>query len=236
MSRGFIYVVKTVQSDYEQRDFTCVPTVWRRRIYFASCKIPMRPRMNRGDWIFGVSPSPKMPRRIVFTGQIEEVTTFADAYVRFEGLRGPTGPISVRPVARPGRGYARSHYEPIPDSTHEDSWENDIATPELDRFFVCHEVDGFRNRWLGAGGPTIDEDILAFFNQCAVHGQSASGSQLNQGRPTAPITLGGTMYKGLHLETDEPNSLLDLCEARVGGLFPERKARRSASGKKRGGC
>jgi hypothetical protein len=233
---GFIYVVNTVNSKYEQPALSCVPTMWQGRLYFGPCKVPMRPRMKPDDWIFGVSPSATKPRRIVFSAEIEKVMTFADAYRRFSALRGPLGPIPVEPAKRLDPGYARSHYAPITGSAHDDRWELDVATPELDRFFVCRPPDGFRNAWLGAAGPVVDAEILGFFNRCPVFGQSADGTQLNTGRPTAPIALGG-LCKGLHLETDVPERLLAMCEKRVEGSFqPASDRQPRLDSRQSGGC
>lgn len=214
MPTGFIYVVNTVTPDYQQPDFSCVPTVWKDRLYFAACKVPMRPKMKADDWIFGVSPSTTKRRRIVFAAQIDEPITFAEAYRRYPALRAPKGPNPVQPVTHPGLPWPHSHYEPIKGSSHDDRWDRDLARPDLDRFFVCCRPDGFRNRWLGAEGPLLDPQILGFFNRCMVFGQSADGTKRNTGTPTAPIAI-GHMYKGLHLETPEPEKLLQLCEARV---------------------
>lgn len=219
MPTGFIYIVNTVGADYQQPAFSCVPTAWGDKLYFGPCKAPMRPRMKPGDWIFGVSPSRTKIRRILFAAKLEEVMTFADAFRRYPALRGPKGPIPVEPVQRLDPTYARSRYSPIAGSAHDDRWELDVASPDLDRFFVCQALDGFRNRWLGPAGPAVDPEVLGFFNRCPVFGQSANGTVLNTGRPTAPIALGG-LTKGLHLETREPERLLAICEARLGGPVP----------------
>lgn len=233
MPTGFIYIVDTVTRAYEQPGFSCVPTVWQDRLYFGACKVPMRPKMRSGDWIFGVSPSKTKRRRIVFATQIDEPITFAEAYRRYPSLRGPEGPNPVRPVKRPGLPWPHSEYEPIKGSSHESRWDRDLARPDLDRFFVCRTPDGFRNRWLGADGPLVDPEILGFFNRCMVFGQSADGTKRNTGTPTAPIALGG-LYKGLHLETSQPERLLALCEARVGDASPPSSA--SGSNNPRSGC
>lgn len=235
MPTGFIYVVSTVTADYQQLSFSCVPSIWEGRLYFAACKVPMRPKMKVDDWIFGVSPSATKQRRIVFVAQIDEVMTFAEAYRRFPALRGPDGPNPVRPVKRPGLPWPHSDYEPIEGSSHENRWDRDLAKPELDRFFVCRIPNGFRNRWLGAEGPVVDPAILGFFNRCPVFGQSAGGRSRNTGTPTAPIAH-GHMYRGLHLETPEPETLIGLCEARLTGPLASRPQPPGAAVRRPGGC
>ena len=152
MSKGFAYVVSTVTRAYEQPSLDCVPTAFGDRIFFGPCKKPMRPRVQEGDYLFGISGSTTSPRRVVFAIQVEEIVAFGEAYGRYPALRGPQGPVHVKPVSRPG-SFPRSEYEHIPGSTHPNDWESDLATQSLDRFFVSHPVSGWRNRWLGAVGP-----------------------------------------------------------------------------------
>lgn len=57
MARGFIYVVTTLTRGYMQKAFCNVPTQWGDRLYFGPCKKPMRPRMQPGDYVFGISPT-----------------------------------------------------------------------------------------------------------------------------------------------------------------------------------
>jgi hypothetical protein len=202
--------------------------------------VPMRPKMNKGDWIFGVSPSRTKRRRIVFASQIAEPMTFAEAHERFPALRGPEGPVPVRPLkpAHPELPWPHSHYEPVQGSSHEGRWDRDIARRDLDRFLICRPRDGIRNTWLGADGPVLDAEILEFFNRCMVFGQSANGTTRNTGTLTAPIAM-GHMYRGLHLETPQPEKLLALCEARVSGSLspgPAPVPDPSRSGRGRGGA
>jgi hypothetical protein len=102
MPTGFMYVVKTVTRRYVQRCFSNVPTPWEGRLYFGPCKRSMRPKMRKGDYVFGVSPSATRPRRIVFVARIHEKITFAEAYRRFPDLHGPKGPIHVCPAKEVG--------------------------------------------------------------------------------------------------------------------------------------
>lgn len=237
MPRGFIYIVDTVNRTYEQRDFTCVPTVWEGRIYFGACKVPMRPRVNKGDWIFGVSNSETRPRRIVYAAQVEDRITFADAYLRYPDLRGPRGPNPVQPLDKedPLRPWPYSKYAPVKGSPHEERWHLDLARPDLDRFFVCRPPDGFRNRWLGRAGPVVDSEILDFFNGCMVFGSGLDGTRRNTGRLTAPVALGGRCI-GLHLETPRPEELLALCEVHVEGTFPPGAGPQRGRTTRRRGC
>ena len=64
MINGFVYVVTTLTKDYIQRKFCNVPTEWGDRLYFGPCKIPMRPKMKCGDYVFGISPAKPQPRRV----------------------------------------------------------------------------------------------------------------------------------------------------------------------------
>jgi hypothetical protein len=111
MANGFICVVTTIGQDYRQPNLICVPTWYEDRIYFGPCKIPMRPRMQEGDYVFGLSHSGIPSRRIIFAARIAEMMTFAEAYRRFfPELIGGNGPRHVRPVNRPDLPFPESHY------------------------------------------------------------------------------------------------------------------------------
>jgi len=217
MARGFIYVVTTVTRDYVQERFSQVPTKWEGRLYFGPCKKPMRPKMLPGDWVFGLSHSKVPPRRIVFVAELEERITFAEAYDRFPDLRGPEGPIHVRPVDGTGR-FPECSYQHIPGASHANDWKADLASQRLDAFFVCSNRAGWRGRWLGKYGPEIDDEILRFLKKCSVHGQaSLLSAQNSDATVERPIRHGG-LYTGLHLETDHAESLLALCASRIPGM------------------
>jgi hypothetical protein len=212
MATGFIYVVNSVTMDYQQKAFCNVPTACDDRLYFGPCKRPMRPRMKVGDYVFGVSPASTPCRRILFVGKIEEPMTFAEAYRRFPDLWGPEGPIHVRPVNGTG-SFPESSYQHIPGSMHAADWKADLASPDLDRFFVCCQGNGWLGRWLGSIGPEIDSEIVAFFNTCSVYGSAGCLGQ-NTGTLKNPIAY-GRLYTGLHLETDKPEVLVEMCGARM---------------------
>jgi hypothetical protein len=214
MATGFVYVVMTLTRDYIQRDFCNVPNEWGDRLYFGPCKKTMRPKMRSGDYIFGISPSKLRPRRVLFAAKIEERITFAEAYKRFRDLRGPEGPIHVRPIQGTG-SFPASHYEHIPDSMHETDWRSDLATPEMDAFFVCSRRVDWQERWLGVYGPEIDNGLLDFLKTCSVHGVKGMLSEQNiYATLRCPIAY-GCLYRGLHLETNQPEALLKLLGARM---------------------
>src|ERR1700722_12738547 len=147
----------------------------------------MRRRMRVDDYVFGVSPSGSS-RRILYCGQIEECLTYRDAHHRFPELRGPKGPIHVCPI-KGTDPFPESDYEHIAGSMHQDKWKADLATRELDRFFVFRKCDGWLGRWLGSNGPEVDEEILVVLNTCCVVG---AGGKLgmNAGTLNNPIAHG----------------------------------------------
>ncbi len=218
MATGFVYVVTSLTKDYLQRAFRSVPTAWGNRIYFGPCKTPMRPRIREGDWVFGVSPKNGMARRIVFVAKIQERMTFAQAYNRFPCLRGPEGPIHVRPASGRGR-FPDSSYKHIPRANHPRTWRADLANKKLDAFFICAKREEWRGCWLGKYGPKIDKTIVDFLKRCSVHGSAGKLSEKNQDatieNPIAHRGLRGFLFTGLHLETDKPQLLLELCAARL---------------------
>lgn len=223
MAKGFVYVVTTVTKDYVQRAFRNVPTAWGDRIYFGPCKKPMRPKIREGDWVFGVSPKKGMARRIVFVAKIQERMTFAEAYNRFPDLRGPEGPIHVRPALGRGR-FPDSFYKHIPGGNHARTWRADLARKELDAFFVCAKREEWCGRWLGKSGPKIDKAIVDFLKTCSVHGSAGLLSVKNRNatveNPIVHRGRRGLLFTGLHLETDEPELLLGLCAARLSETIP----------------
>ena len=214
MPVGFVYIVATATQHYMQQSFRNVPTEFEGRIYFGPCKKQMRPKMQLGDYAVGISPAGETPRRILFVTRIEERISFAQAYERFPGLRGPEGPIHVRPVKRGGLRFPESDYEHIPEAAHEDSWVKDLKTRDLDAFFVGAQCGGWLGKWLGRAGPAVDDPIVEFLKDCAVYGSAgrlASTSSASRGKPVAYRGL----CTGLHLETDQPEKLVALCEGRV---------------------
>ena len=86
---------------YLQPTKKCVPTWFEGRSYFGPCKRPMRPRMKQSAYVFGISPSDVLSRRIVFAARIAEKLTFDEAYQRCPKLPGPEGPTHVRPARMP---------------------------------------------------------------------------------------------------------------------------------------
>ena len=212
MATGFIYTITTLNKYYVQKAFCNVPTQFGDRLYFGPCKRPMRPKVRPGDYVFGLSPSSVGPRRIVFVGHVEERITFRQAHERFPQLRGPQGPIHVEPANRPGP-FPRCSYAHIPGAMHENNWERDLASPELDTFFVCAERSGCVGKWLGKNGPEVNQDILDFFRTCSVHGRAGELNHTNEDATLDNPIAHGRLYTGLHLETDRPERLVSLCEA-----------------------
>jgi hypothetical protein len=206
---GFIYVVPSVGRDYLQPSLQQVPTWFEGRIYFGPCKIPMRPRMEEGDYIFGISPSSTRPRRMLFAARIAQKMTYAEAYRRFPKMRGPVGPIHVRPARAPGLAFPESHYEHIPGANHPGDWRNDIRTPELDVFFVCEPAIGSVGQWLGKAGSILTPAIMEFLRKCLVHGVGGLLGPNSWATDTAPVAH-GRLYRGLHLETPYPENFLEM--------------------------
>ena len=212
---GFIYVVRSVGPGYQQPSLQQVPTWFDNRIYFGPCKVPMRPRMKKGDYLFGISPSGIGPRRLIFAAQIARKLTYREAYKELPKLRGPAGPIHVRPTTSPGLGFPHSHYEHIPGANHPGDWTNDLRSPELDAFFECEPAGPILGRWLGILGPTLSPKVLDFLQSCSVYGKSGKLGLNSSATYTAPVRH-GRLYTGLHLETSKPKELLHLMSEEIG--------------------
>jgi hypothetical protein len=218
MASGFVYVVMTLTRNYIQRDFCNVPTEWGDRLYFGPCKKTMRPKMRSGDYIFGISPSKLRPRRFLFAAKIEERITFAEAYNRYPALQGPKGPIHVCPIQGTG-SFPASHYKHIPGSMHGNDWQRDLATHEMDAFFECSKQEDWQGRWLGLYGPEMNDEILSFLRTCSVHGRAGMLNKKNiDATLSCPIRHRGPrgfLCTGLHLETNQPEALLELLSAQI---------------------
>jgi hypothetical protein len=184
----------------------------------------MRPKVRPTDYLFGVSPANLKPRRIVFATQVEEVLSFRDAYENFPHLRGPEGPIHVKPVNREQLSFPENKYEHIAGAMHPNCWKQDIGTPDLDAFLVCCQGGGWFGRWLGKYGPEVDEEILDFFRTCSIYGKVGKLSSHNEyatlANPIVHRGLKGLLHVGLHLETDTPERLVKLCNIRISSHPP----------------
>jgi hypothetical protein len=220
MTKGFIYVVTTVGSNYLQSDQKRdVPTVWRDRLVFGPCKVPMRPRITKGDYVFGLSPSGgnSKPRKIVFAAMVTETLSFGMAYEKYqdewdeENLK----PICVRPLSQIDNSepFPYSQYEHLPGSKHQTSWAKDLPYEKLDRCFICDPI--FDSPWLGTSGPVVTGEILSFLRSCRVYGQSVENESNHFASESTPVCyrrndMSGPLYTGLHLETDKPEVLIAL--------------------------
>jgi hypothetical protein len=160
----------------------------------------------------------------VFIARIGERMTFAEAYAHHPELRGPPGPIHVRPAARPGPWFPDSEYEHIPGANHADNWRADLRTPDLDAFFACDRASGPLGAWLGASGPTLAEPLMEFLRTCSVWGNAG---KLRDDNPSATVNIPvrhGGLFTGLHLETDRPDQLIRLvCGASIDPKPPSQR-------------
>lgn len=228
MATGFIYILRSVNRNYDQKHFCNVPTFWNGRLFFGPCKVAIRQKMQSGDYIFGISSSKTNPRRIIFATKIAELITFAAAYHRFpelraepQGEKGQKGPIHVKPVSRPGRPFPLCNYEHINGAMHDDRWEKDLALEELDKFFIGEQQkqNEWFGGWFGRQGPAIDQNILHFLKTCSVY--NGLGYHLSS-RNTDATLNNPIAYRqlniGLHLETSIPERLIELCNERMAGI------------------
>lgn len=237
MATGFIYIINSLDKDYEQQYFRNVPTFFENRLYFGPCKIPMRKKMQPGDYIFGISPARLPLRRIVFLAQIDERITFADAYKRFPPLRGSNGPIHVEPVEPTdnSKNFPESHYRHIEGAMHKNRWKADLRTEELDAFFVCKESDGILGKWLGLNGPELNDNIMKILQSSSVHGKSGELCTQNSEATKKNPVRHGDLFTGLHLETTEHENLVNLCRELSTSALPSSKYQASETKQKKMG-
>ncbi len=164
MTRVFAYIIRTVGARYRLTGY--VPWVSQGKVFFGPCKKTMRPDVDCGDYILGISGAAGgNPRRVLLWMRVVERLTFAEAYDRgktdsaFRAIRGKA--IHVRPhklVAHvPGDPECYRHIQGAP---HSDDWQTDIKGSR-DVFLV-----GGRYSWVaGNEGPEVTEDLVALLRQ-----------------------------------------------------------------------
>jgi hypothetical protein len=145
----------------------------------------------------------------VYAARINERMTFGKAYERFPSLHKIQ--VHVRPARKIGFDFPDTVYEHIPGAIHDGGgWRSDFPTPESDAFFVCAAAVRGLPCWLGEGGPSVAGEILEFLRSCRVYGQSPLPLGRNSdATETVPVRHRG-LFTGLHLEADDPKSLLAL--------------------------
>jgi hypothetical protein len=154
--------------------------------------------------------------------------TFSEAYRRFPSLRGGGGAIHIQPARSPGLHFPDSHYEHIPDAMHAGDWRNDVLTPDRDAFFVCQAGSPALDCWLGGGGPVVSAEILGFLKRCNVYGRGFLST--NAGATYRAPIRHGRLYTGLHLETNDPGTLMALVNRLTEKLEPQKVRRQSSAG------
>lgn len=157
--RVFAYIISTVGQGY--RLTGCVPWVSDGHVFFGPCKKRMRPLVEKGDYIMGLSPVSAGKRRVLLWMKVVDRMTFADAYARgkddklFRALRGRA--IHVRPVKGvPFEAGNPSSYEHIPGAPHPGKWQTDIQG-KRDVF-----LSGARGSWVAqANAPLSDQELVS---------------------------------------------------------------------------
>lgn len=157
--RVFAYVIATVGPNYRLNG--CVPWVTDGKVFFGPCKKEMRPEVQPGDYIMGISRSGiGTHRRVLLWMRVTEKMTFAQAY--WKGEKNKTFRAARRHAihVRPKRGAeykpgdAKS-YEHIARAPHPHKWRNDILGRK-DVFLV-----GGTGSWVAENdGPVVTEHLV----------------------------------------------------------------------------
>lgn len=162
--RVFAYIIASVGPNYRLRG--TVPWVKEGQVFFAPCKKRMRPEMQPGDYVMGISRAGVgEKRRVLLWMHIAERITFAQAYKRGEADRlfrlARGNAIHVRPKRSVDLIEGNPDtYEHIPRATHASDWRSDIRG-KRDAFFV-----GDNNSWAAeGGGPGVTEDLVNVFRE-----------------------------------------------------------------------
>jgi hypothetical protein len=181
--RVFVYIIGRVGSQYKLTGR--VPSIAEGRIFFGPCKKLMRPKMNDGDYVMGISPAQCGERRVLLWMPIAKRMTFAQAYwcgeedSAFRAARGKA--IHVRPIEglkfTPG---CPGCYEHIKGAIHPDDWPEDLLH-DRDAFFVGNEQSWIKKGWK-RGQPGRGE---LFFEE-------------DPNRPTAPSSWPNALGRGVY--------------------------------------
>lgn len=162
--RVFAYIIASVGPNYKLRG--TVPWVKEGKVFFEPCKKNMRPKVQEGDYIMGISPAGVGEhRRVLLWMRVEEKMTFADAYQRGETDRHFRLARRNAIHVRPRRGVDHVHgipetYEHIPHADHSSDWRTDIEG-ERDAFFI-----GDSGSWVaGYGGPVVTQEAVELLRE-----------------------------------------------------------------------
>jgi len=152
--RVFAYIIRTVGAGYRLNG--AVPWVSGGKVFFGACKKRMRPDVQPGDYIMGISGAGAgRPRRVLLWMKVDKRMTFKDAYDRgetdkaFRDVRGTAIHVRPRnvPLHHPGDPGC---YEHIPGAPHSDEWESDLKG-KRDVFLT-----GTKGSWVAAEkGPEV---------------------------------------------------------------------------------
>jgi len=155
----FAYIIRTVGPGYKLKG--AVPWVFSGRVFFGACKKRMRPHVNPGDYVMGISGSDAgNPRRVLLWMKVDKRMTFKEAYDRgkkdnvFRALRGTA--IHVRPLDVPLHMSGNPNcYDHIPGAPHEEDWQSDLKG-KGDVFLT-----GAAGSWVAEGdGPIVTEKLV----------------------------------------------------------------------------
>jgi hypothetical protein len=159
MPRVFVYVIATVGANYCLTG--SVPWIEEGEVFFGPCKKRMRPEVEPGDYVMGISPAGVgRERRVLLWMQVSETMTFGEAYLRGKRntfLRAARG-HAIHVCPKKGSSFRAGEtatYEHIPDAPHANKWRNDIRG-KRDVFLV-----GSREPWVAAASaPVVTQGLV----------------------------------------------------------------------------
>lgn len=163
--RVFAYIIRTVGAGYWLKG--SVPLESHGKVFFGACKKRMRPDVEPGDYILGISGSGAgHPRRVLLWMRVAERLTFRQAYERgktdktFRGIRGKAIHVRPRRFAVHFAGEPEC-YEHINGAPHSDDWRTDIRGSR-DVFLV-----GGRHSWVADSdkAPQVTEELVELLKE-----------------------------------------------------------------------
>jgi hypothetical protein len=158
MPRVFVYIITSVYAHYHVKK-SCVPWVAEGKVFLGPCKKYMRPKVEEGDYIMGISPAGR-ERRVLLWMRVDKLMTFAEAYERgdtdrlFRLARGNAIHVRPREVGEHVRRNPDA-YEHIPRAMHPDNWRTDIRG-DRDVF-----ISGANGSWVAdEEPPVVTQDLV----------------------------------------------------------------------------
>jgi hypothetical protein len=202
MPRVFVYIITSVDAHYHVKR-GCVPWVAGGKVFLGPCKMFMRPEVEKGDYIMGISPAGRM-RRVLLWMRVDTPMTFADAYRRgdsdrlFRLARGNAIHVCPKEVGEHIRGNPEL-YEHISGAMHPLKWPTDIRG-DRDVF-----ISGANGSWVAATeGPLVTTELVNLLQNKITWGTATIENPLTRNARGKHVCLTGEIARRIIEWVSEP--------------------------------